>query len=105
MSKIFPFIGKDGKPSPDSIYKVALQNFTFNNNIQTIFTPVEQVFVLVPSQKELNVKSIITDQNITLSFEANLTLVDQFNKKFINSKSIKGIWKGVLTYPPETLIT
>lgn len=60
---------------------------------------------MIPAKKEMRVKSIITDQNIILAFEANLTLVDQYNKKFINTKSIKGVWKGVLTYPPETLIT
>lgn len=60
--------------------------------------------MIVP-KKEIRVKSIITDQNVTLPFEANLTLVDQYTKKFISTKSIKGVWKGVLTYPPETLIT
>jgi len=60
---------------------------------------------MIPAKKEMRVKNIFTDQNITLAFEANLTLVDQYTKKFINTKSIKGVWKGVLTYPPETFIT
>ena len=60
---------------------------------------------MVAPKKEMRVKSIITDQNITLPFETNLTFVDHYTKKSINTKSIKGVWKGVLTYPPETLIT
>lgn len=41
---------------------------------------------------------------MNLSFEATLNIIDQYNKVILNPIIVKGMWKGVMTFPGESII-
>jgi hypothetical protein len=89
--RLSPVPWKDDKVE-FSTYTSKQEDFAFSKSVTTIYSSTQQLLVLVPPKKKITVSSVIQEQNVSVPYEAVLSISDRFTGEFIKDLTVKGVW-------------